>query len=87
MTMDEHIAQLVEAAVRRALDEHVPSTAKAPQLLTRDEAAELLKISPRQLDDLRNSERPPPELRVGKAPRFVADELIGWARAQAKGAQ
>ncbi|HVW26543.1 MAG TPA: hypothetical protein VG963_33990 [Polyangiaceae bacterium] len=85
MSIDEHLVSIVEAAVRRALDGSINVAPATPQLLTRNEAAELLKISPRQLDDLRSSKNPPPELRVGKAPRFIADELIGWARGQAKG--
>jgi hypothetical protein len=80
MTIDEQLVGIVEAAVRRALDAHDTDAPSVPKLLTRDEAAELLRISPRQLDDLRKSKHPPPELRVGCAPRFLAEELIAWAR-------
>jgi len=85
MSLDEMIASAVERAVERALEKHLTELApSAPVLLDREGAAAFLRISSRQLDDLRRGENPPPELRVGAAPRFEPSALVEWARGQAR---
>lgn len=72
------LSPVVRDAVAAALAER--DEPKAPQLLTREEAAELLRVSVRQFDLLRRSDDPPPQRHVGDSPRFLADELLEWTR-------
>lgn len=48
--------------------------------LTSKEAADILKISERTLDNLVISDNPPPFVKVGNQRRFHKEDLIEWAR-------
>lgn len=79
MSLNEEIAAVVRAAVAEALAKLAPKS-ENEKLLTREEAAKFLQITSRQLDILRKSAKPPPTLWVGDSPRFLARELVEWAR-------
>ena len=49
-------------------------------LLTREDLAEYLKVSPRQVDAMRH-ELPAP-IRVGRLPRWRASDIAEWVRQQ-----
>lgn len=75
------LAQLIREQLADALADHDGS----PRLLDREGAARFLGISARQLDLLRSGDAPPPEHRVGEAPRFIAAELEAWVRSGSNG--
>jgi hypothetical protein len=77
------LAPIIKDAVAAALG---AENAHEPEhvLLTRDEAARVLRVSSRQFDLLRAGDDPPPEGRVGDSPRFIAAELVEWSRAHAR---
>ena len=47
-------------------------------LLTREQLAEYLQVSPRQVDDLRS--RLPQPLYVGRLPRWRSSDIAEWVR-------
>ncbi|MBE7480242.1 MAG: helix-turn-helix domain-containing protein [Polyangiaceae bacterium] len=76
----DELAAVVRAAVADALSEHEP--AAAPTLLDREGCARLLGISVGTLDRLRREGLP--ELKVGDAPRYEAEEVLAWLRGRAR---
>jgi predicted DNA-binding transcriptional regulator AlpA len=55
-------------------------TALLDPLLTREELAEYLRVSPRQVDVLRRSL--PEPIKVGRLPRWRASDIAEWVRQQ-----
>ncbi len=53
-------------------------------LLTREELAEYLRVSPRQVDVLR--QRLPTPLKVGRLPRWRTSDIAEWVRQQSDSA-
>jgi excisionase family DNA binding protein len=51
-------------------------------LLTSDEAAELLKVSPRTLQRWRVAGTGPPVVWAGRRPRYLRAEVMEWLRAR-----
>jgi excisionase family DNA binding protein len=52
------------------------------ELLTADEAAELLQVSLRTLRRWRTQGTGPPVVWVGRSPRYLRAEVLEWVRAQ-----
>lgn len=74
----EQIRALVSEAVATALAERQPVA--SPCLLARQALAEMLGCSLPTVDKLRAEGLP--ELRVGDAPRFEREAVLGWLRAR-----
>jgi excisionase family DNA binding protein len=83
MTMDEHIGAIVEAAVRRALEDLEPHPAVDP-LWDTEKVATYLGVTERTIANLRAKGMP--FRRIGDVVRFDKAEIDAWTRAQAKGA-
>lgn len=56
------------------------------QLYTREEVAEMLRLSVRTLDRLRKRGDGPPYIALGRHIRYEASLLDDWIKARAKGA-
>jgi predicted DNA-binding transcriptional regulator AlpA len=50
----------------------------APRLLTTKDVADLLRISPRQVDRLRKAGRIPPGFKLNGLRRWRADDIRAW---------
>lgn len=48
------------------------------QILTGQDVAELLKVSPRTIEEWRQTHHGPPWRRVGKHVRYVEAEVVAW---------
>ncbi len=82
MNMDEHIGAIVEAAVRRALEDQEPRDVEP--LWTTEQAARYLGVSERTLANLRGKGMP--YRKIGDCVRYEKSEIDQWTRAQAKAA-
>lgn len=62
----------------------MPAQSKTPRLLTRAEAAALLRVSLDGIDAMMRAPDPIPHLRAGRRYLFDTSEILDWARRQAE---
>ena len=58
-------------------------TASGPSLLTIQELAQVLKVSPRSVESLIRLNRAPPFIRIGRARRWRSEDIETWLAEQA----
>ena len=83
MTMDDRLAELVEAAVCRALEKH--GSREKPQtdpLMTTAELADYWNVSERTIRNLVGDGLPVQH--CGDSPRFNREKCDAWAEARAR---
>lgn len=55
-----------------------------PELLTSEEAAELLRVSPRSLNNMRSRGGGPPYVKLGRLVRYDRRRLAAWIEARVR---